>query len=168
MKRWYAVHTQPRAEKRAEIHLRNQGFSTFLPKVKGERRHARRVDQVVVPLFAGYLFVELDVESTSWRCINGTHGVRRLVCHGNSPAPVPHDVVDKIRSREDSCGVVELCPQLLRKGDRCRISTGPLSDVEAIFEELSGVRRAVLLLELLGRSVRVSVPVRRLVPVQAA
>ncbi|HQF30164.1 MAG TPA: transcription termination/antitermination NusG family protein, partial [Hyphomicrobiales bacterium] len=57
---WYVVSTQPHQEARAESNLVRQGFETWLPRFARERRHARKVDTVLVALFPGYLFVRLD------------------------------------------------------------------------------------------------------------
>ena len=49
--RWYAVHTFPFAEKRAEAQLNNQQFRTFLPKRQKTIRHARKLSTVIAPFF---------------------------------------------------------------------------------------------------------------------
>ena len=75
MIRWYVVHTQPQAEEKACWHLATQGFECFLPRVVGIKRHARRVQPVLAPLFPRYLFACFDLDATRWRAINGTRGV---------------------------------------------------------------------------------------------
>jgi hypothetical protein len=49
--RWYAVHTLPFAEARAEGQLHRQRFRTFQPKRHKTVRHARRLSTVEVPFF---------------------------------------------------------------------------------------------------------------------
>jgi transcriptional antiterminator RfaH len=51
MQRWYVVHTQSYQEARAELNLRRQGFEVWLPLSRRRRRHARRIDTVLAPLF---------------------------------------------------------------------------------------------------------------------
>src|SRR3546814_15823665 len=86
MTRWYVAQTQAQGEERARLNLERQGFRTYLPRYRRERRHARRRDVVKAPLFPGYIFIELDLEQSPWRSINGTFGVTRLVCHPHTPA----------------------------------------------------------------------------------
>src|SRR5258706_16252721 len=76
--RWYAVNCLSNREFLASSQLRNQGFRTFLPRRLTTRRHARKFDTVMRPLFPGYLFVQLDLSRDRWRSINGTLGVVRL------------------------------------------------------------------------------------------
>ena len=59
--RWYVVHTQPHAEKRAICHLERQGFFIFCPRMHKTVRHARKTTRVLAPMFPNYLFVRLDV-----------------------------------------------------------------------------------------------------------
>src|ERR1700740_1962344 len=73
--RWYAVHSLPFAEARAELQLKNQGFRTFQPKRQKTVRHARRLRTVEGPYFPRYLFIVLDLARDQWRRVNGPFGV---------------------------------------------------------------------------------------------
>lgn len=160
MRYWYAVQTQSSAEARAIGNLMRQGFETFFPRYHKTRRHARKVETIEAPLFPGYVFVRLDLGVDRWRAIHSTLGVRRLVCLGEDPAPVPSAVMAEIQVRSDEAGLVE--PPLscdLRRGSLVEIVSGPFAECSGIFEELDDQRRAVLLLSLLGRPVRLSIGV---------
>ena len=159
MSMWAAVHTHALAEAKAAFHLRRQGFKVFLPRYRKRRRHARRVDTVAAPLFPRYLFVALDPKVSLWRSILSTVGVRDLVRFGSAPAAVPEHVITGLRDRADAEGFVPTTPvDDLRAGDPVRIVSGPLSDVEALFECVTDAQRVTLLLDLLGRRVRYQVP----------
>ena len=156
---WCAVHTHALAESKAAFHLRRQGFAVFLPRYRKRRRHARRVEMVPAPLFPRYLFVALDPEETRWRPILSTVGVCDLVRFGARPAAISSEIIAAIRAREDEEGYVATTRIAdLRTGEPVRIVAGPLSDVDALFECVDDNDRVTLLLELLGRRVRVHVP----------
>jgi len=161
MKRWYVIRTQPNGEDKASFHLRAQGFDVFLPKRRKQRRHARKTETVLRALFPGYLFVNIDVEAQQWRSINGTVGVKNIFCHGDKPMAVPIGVIEEIQSREID-GAVSLAPKGLKKGDMVRVIDGAFADCSALLEELTDEKRAILLLDLLGREVRVSAPLENL------
>ena len=96
-RRWYVVHSQPQNEIRADTHLRHQGFETYLPRHLRKRRHARKTEIVVKPLFPRYLFfVALDLKFDRWRAVHSTIGVSQLVTAGDVPIPVPDGAVDEI------------------------------------------------------------------------
>ena len=157
--RWHVAHTAPCAEEKAAYHLRRQNFHVYLPYNRKRRRHARRTDWVNKALFPTYLFIEMDPEMTQWRCINSTVGIRRLVSQGERPAPVPCGVVEDIIAHEDDTGLVRMDRMIpFREGEAVQIATGAFSDRIGLFEDLSDDDRVTVLLDLLGRQVRVRVP----------
>jgi len=165
MSEWYIVRTQTRAEERAVRHLNNQGFDAYLPRYSKQIRHARKTQTALRPLFPGYVFVYIDTEHQRWRAINGTVGVIELVQFGDGPKPIRAEIVDAIRAREDSKGVVSLAPESLKKGDSVRVREGAFADSVALLEEVSDQKRVFLLLDLMGREVRVSMPTENLTKV---
>jgi transcriptional antiterminator RfaH len=154
---WFVVRTQPRTEEKAVRHLTNQGFATYLPRYQRRIRHARQNKIVLRPLFPSYLFVYLDPDRCRWRSINGTIGVREILTSGLTPISVHKRVIEEIRAREDETGAVRLSPPTFRRGQIVRMLDGPLADVSALFEEMRDEDRAVLLVSLLGRKVRLQV-----------
>ena len=158
--RWYVVQTQPNAENKAVVHLARQGFATYLPRYLKRRRHARRVDVVAAPLFPRYLFVEIDMAVQRWRSIYSTIGVSWLVCNGDFPAPVPEQVVITLKAREDAGGLVRLEHRpSFRAGDKIRVLDGVFADCLGLYEGMKDSDRVAILLDLLGRKVRVTVDV---------
>ncbi|MEX2642210.1 MAG: transcription termination/antitermination NusG family protein [Acetobacterales bacterium] len=156
MSRWYVARTQPNAEQRACSHLQRQGFDTYMPCYLRRRRHARRTEWRAAPLFPGYVFVRFDRDAARWRAIHSTVGVSHLVCQGERPAPVPEGVVEDIRAAEDETGMVPL-NEAPARGDRVAVGDGPFAGCAGLFDGDSDERRVFVLLDLLGRQVRVSV-----------
>jgi transcriptional antiterminator RfaH len=162
MSAWYAVHTQPMAEQRAAANLRRQGFATYLPLYRRRRSHARRVELVERPLFARYLFVQLDLRIDRWRTILGTFGVSGLVRIGDTPLPVPTRVVEALQ-RGEAAGDFDESLDSARKfkiGAGIRVLSGPFAELVGKFQGLADAERVVVLLDLLGREVPVRVPNR--------
>ena len=99
MNRWYVVHSHPREEARAFGHLTRQGFDAWLPYRRTIRRHARRTEAVLRPLFPRYLFVRVDLAAERWRPILSTSGVQALVSGGDAPLPVADETIDGLQAR---------------------------------------------------------------------
>ena len=157
--RWYVVHTQPQNEARAEAHLRRQGFTTYLPRYLRSRRHARKTETVARPLFPRYVFVAVDVARDRWRAIQSTFGVSHIVLAGEGPAALPDGIIEEIRARETESGFVTLgLPAGVKPGSRVRLLEGIFAESRGILERVGDDRRVAILLELLGREVRVFVP----------
>lgn len=154
--RWYVVQTQPHCESKAVWHLERQGFDTYLPRYQKRRRHARRVETVAAPLFPRYLFVAIDMAAQRWRSIHSTIGVSRLVCNGDDPAILAAGVVDGLKRREDERGFVQLDSRpRFAVGDPVRIVDGIFTSCLGLFDGISDGERVAVLLDLLGRKVRV-------------
>lgn len=156
--RWFVVQSQPNAEMKAASHLARQGFAPYLPRYMKRRRHARRVEMVAAPLFPRYLFVTIDMSAQRWRSIFSTVGVSRLICNGENPTPIPDEVIATLKAREDETGFVRLDfrPQF-RVGDKIRVLDGIFADCLGIFDGMPDRDRVSILLDLLGRKVRVLV-----------
>lgn len=154
--RWYVAQTRPHAEAKASLHLRRQGFAIYLPRYLKQRRHARRVEKIAAPLFPGYLFVSIDMAAQQWLSIDSTIGVARLVRDGERPAPVPQVVIDALVTREDANGFVQLDRRpRFSPGDKIRVVGGAFSDCYGLYDGMSARERVAILLDLLGRQVRV-------------
>jgi transcriptional antiterminator RfaH len=154
--RWYVVQTRPQAEGKAAAHLGRQGFKIYLPRYLKRRRHARRVEMVATPLFPRYMFVAIDMAVHRWRSIQSTVGVARLVCNGDHPAEVPEAVIKGLRLGEDERGFVRLeKPPAFHVGDKIRILDGVFSACLGLFEGMTDGERIAILLDMLGRKVRV-------------
>jgi transcription elongation factor/antiterminator RfaH len=162
--RWYAVHTLPFAEARAEGQLHRQGFRTFQPKRHKTVRHARRLSTVDAPFFPRYLFIVLDLARHQWRSVNGTFGVSRLVMRGDRPHPVPRQVVEALIATADARGILQFDDKL-QIGGSVRLMTGPFAEQLAILDRLDDAGRVRVLLDILGRQVAISTAANNVLPV---
>jgi transcriptional antiterminator RfaH len=152
---WYVVQTHVNSESKATAHLLRQGYDVYLPRYLKRRRHARRVENVPAPLFPRYLFVGFDA-AARWRSIQSTQGVSHLVCNGNEPAVLPASVIAELRRREDDNGFTRLdLRPLYAPGDKVRVVDGVFGDSFGSFEGMADRDRVAILLDLLGRKVRV-------------
>lgn len=150
---WYVAETQPRKEALAAFHLGRQDFDFFLPRYRKTRRHARKFDTVLAPLFPGYIFVRFDRTQTHWRSINGTFGVRRLICgEGGALQSLPTRVVEALQSR-CSGDIFETAIDTIKPGEQVRIIHGPFTDLIAKVQSLDDRGRVALLLDVLGGGV---------------
>ena len=141
---WSVAQTETRRETTAARFLSDQGFTTYLPRIK--------VKKLVTPLFPGYLFVRIE---THWWSVNQTIGVIHLLTAGDSPAQIRDNIVDAIKAKERG-GIVRLPPpQGLRIGQQVRVLKGSFEGHVGLYDGMSGKDRERVLLDLLGRKVPV-------------
>lgn len=160
--RWYVVQTKQHCEDQALVHLGRRGVRAYLPKMRHWPRPA--VGSGVGPLFPGYLFVEVDLD-TQYYSVAWAPGVKRFVCFDQGlPPVVPTAAVAFFQSREDASGLVRL-DDGDEHGRSVRIAHGAFRDLHGVIERRLPERdRVVLLMNFLQREVRVEVPERWLRP----
>ena len=153
---WHVAFTQPNCENRAAAHLANQDFPVYLPRFMKRRRIGKREVHGPSPLFPRYIFVAVDVANQRWRAINGTVGVQWLLCHGDRPSVIDTSVIEAIAGREDENGLIKLAPmRSFRPGEAIRVTAGVFADQLGLCEGMADQNRVRILLNLLGRKVRV-------------
>src|SRR5262245_7809800 len=166
---WVAASTHPHKEATAISNLQRQGFEAYCPMVRRRWRHARKVQDVLRPLFPGYVFVAVDPMQHRWRPILSTVGVRTLVRFGDSLGLLPHRFVESLRSREAD-GAVSICypPSSFAPGDKIRLCDGPFEGLIATVLAVEEHARLRILMHLLNRGVRVRVPTNSVAPADAS
>jgi transcriptional antiterminator RfaH len=157
---WYVVQTQINAEAKAARNLLRQGFEIYLPRYLKRRSHARKIEKVAAPLFPRYMFVNIDIATQRWRSVQSTYGVSRLVLNGSDPSPVAGAIIDQLKAREDANGFVKLDQRpKFAIGEKVRVVAGVFAENLGLFDGMADRDRVAILLELLGRKVRVSIEV---------
>jgi transcription elongation factor/antiterminator RfaH len=163
MEFWYALYTKPKKEHQVDSLLREQGIETYLPTIRRKVRRRDRPERVVY--FPCYLFARIDFEVVPRSSISWMPGVRRLVSSGDQPAVVAEEIVDLLRHRLES--VEQVGHGRFRPGDRVRITSGPLRDLEAVFERpLSSAERVRILLDVMGRMMPVEIDYTQIKPLE--
>ena len=155
---WSVAQTEPQRENVAVHFLGEQGFETYLPVIKAQRR--------LLPLFPSYLFVRIE---NAWWAIGRTIGVLRVLCNGDHPAESRDEIVMKIKAQEKN-GVVKLPtprPKFI-VGDKVSVVTGSFMGQIGIYDGMSGKARERVLLDLLGRKVPVELPKNAIEPLRVA
>lgn len=162
---WYAVRVKSRHEKVVDSSLRGKGYETFLPLYHDHRQWGHRKAEVELPLFPGYVFVQLEFQRRL--PVLQTTGVVQFVCNGHQPAPVDREELAAIRAISLSGLPVAPWP-FLEAGQRVRVVEGSLKDVEGLLTEVKNRDRIVVSLSLLQRSVSVELDRAAIVPVNGA
>ncbi len=159
---WYAVQIRARDEIKALGHLVRQGYRIYLPRYAKRIRHARKTELVPRPLFPGYLFVRLNLAADGWRSIRSTVGVAGagIVCFGGQPVPLPNGIVEGLKALEDVDGLIQFEDRFsFKRGDQVVILNGPFSRQLGLCDGITENQRIAILLNLLGRKVRVMLDV---------
>lgn len=147
---WFALKVRARAEKTAETFLISRGFDVFCPTYAERRKYSDRIKSLETALFPGYLFCQLAW--TNRFPVLSAPNVEYIVGFGNEPTPVTHSEVTAVRSIVNSGTPCQPHP-FLRVGQKVRLESGPLADLEGILVGKRGSHRLVVSVGLLQRSV---------------
>lgn len=165
---WYVVQTKPRQEKRAEENLINQGFDVFLPMLTVEKLRNGKISKLIEPLFSRYLFVQLDLTTGHWNRIQHTLGVSKLLALGGVPLALPSNLIAVLKTEQNhlinQTGLNTPFERLLVAKDEVLFTQGPLKGFLGVFQEHDGEARALVLVEILSKSHRITVDLSNIVP----
>lgn len=162
-RRWYVVHSAPRAEWMVHRGLRRLGYDTLYLHYPGTVKHANRVIGVIKPLFPRYLFVGLR-EGQGLYDVNELSGVSTVLYGADGPYEVEQAVIEELRARGDDDGQVagyersrkRRLPELL-EGQCVRIVDGPFRGYNAVVVLDSGTMIR-LNVEVFRRLIEADVP----------
>ena len=163
--RWYALHTRARHEKRVNTRLEERGFEVFLPLVPRVRQLHDRKKVVPWPIFPGYVFARFTTGALA--NVLGTPGVAAIVRLNGQPAPIADEEIDNVRRLAAGIRETGQLPEpspLVQEGQRVRIVSGTLRDVEGIVVERRGGNRALVQVGVraIGQGLKVDVDVTAL------
>jgi transcriptional antiterminator RfaH len=154
---WYLIHTKPRQENIALENLQQQGYTCYLPLFNVEKIRRGKFAVVLEALFPRYLFIQLDtaLSSQSWTPIRSTKGVNRLVAFGGQPVKVDETLVSILKVAEEN--QPERLQKMFAAGDKVQLTQGAFAGLEGIYQMADGESRAMVLIEILNKPVRIAV-----------
>jgi transcriptional antiterminator RfaH len=155
---WYLIYTKPRQERTAKLNLDRQGYETYLPLKNERRRRQGGYVYSIDPMFSRYLFIHLNKVTDNWGPIRSTIGVTDIVRFAGQPTVVPDRLVNCIRANDNENGIQTTATQEFNGGNKVQIVEGPMNGYEGIFVGKTGKERAIVLLDVLGKSTYLELP----------
>jgi transcriptional antiterminator RfaH len=157
---WYAIYTNPRAEKKAHAVLVSKGINSYLPLQRTLRRWSDRKKWVEEPLFRSYIFV--NIPQNHYFDVLNTPGVVRYITFEGKAVPVPEHQIEAIRfylSNEDLPGDLEgdFIP-----GKMVEVVKGPMRGLRGELIEIAGKHKVKVEISAIGQSILVTIPVSQL------
>ena len=150
---WYAVMTRPRHEKKVAKELEQNSVVSYLPLASELRRWSDRKKRVELPLFPGYVFVQLVPTAHNKVSVLRLGGVLHFVGASGHGAPILDAEIEAIRTIL-SHNVPVSPTGYLHVGQHVRIRGGALDGVEGVLSECG--RRLVVSIEAIQRSLSVT------------
>jgi transcription antitermination factor NusG len=160
-KKWYAVYTRSRAEKKVLLELEFQGIDAYLPLQRKLRQWSDRKKWVEVPLISGYIFV--FISGREYDKVLKTNGVVTYVRFEGKAAIIPDVQINFIKKMLSHSEMnIEVSSQQFIPGDTVEVSEGPLIGLTGTLVSFKGKKRVAVQIEQLNLSLIVDLPLNQI------
>lgn len=145
-KKWYAVYTRSRTEKKVLFEMEQIGIQAYLPLITTLRQWSDRKKKVEVPLIPSYIFVKI-YESEIQKVLSLPAAVRFIMFEGKKVA-IPENQITAIQTMIEKNPDITATNQHIKKGDNVRIASGPLNGLKGEVVEVDGKQKFVLRIDI--------------------
>ncbi len=155
---WTAARTKPRCEKVVDGYCSKNGIVSYLPVRRRAQRYQRRTVETFLPLFPGYLFVQLGESEKS--LLLRSNRIAHILPIDRLHEEVLIGELQELLKLERLSEKMEVIvkPEIV-PGSPVYIASGALQGLRGIVERRQNVTRLTINVELLGHSASVEVDV---------
>ncbi len=163
-KKWYALYTKPRWEKKIDTVLIRKGIESWCPLQKIERQWSDRKKIIEDPLFKSYVFVRIDTTERSKVLM--TDGVLNFVHYLGKPAVIKNKEVDIIKKylAEKDASISIISKEGFAEETKIIVNHGVFMGNEGTVIR-GGKKKVYVKLESLGQVMVVEFPAEYLSPI---
>jgi len=163
-KKWFALYTKPRWEKKINTALLKKGIESWCPLQVIEKQWSDRKKIIEEPLFRSYVFVRINEEEKN--NVLSTDGVLNFVYYLSKPAVIKDEEVNNIRMylADKDARISIISEEGFMQGEKIKINFGVFMDKEGTV--LKGSKKKVFVqLQSLGQVMVVEFPAEYLSPI---
>jgi len=155
---WTAVRTRPRCEKVVDTYCQRHRIPCYLPLRRRAQRYQRRTVETFLPLFPGYVFVQIDNETRS--VLLQSHKIVTVLRIDAVQERTLVAELGDVQLLERAALEAELVvqPEIV-PGRPVRVRSGPLAGMSGIVQRRQQKTRVTVNVEILGQSVSVELDV---------
>lgn len=165
VKKWYALYTKPRTEKKAYSNLIRKGIESWCPVQKIQRQWSDRKKIIEDPLFKSYVFVRInDAERLA---VLQTDGIINFVHHSGKPAVIRDEEIETVKAylKEESVHITTQSLESINEEIKVKIKSGVFMDNTGTVVR-GGKKKVYVRLESLGQMLTVEFPIEDVKPVK--
>lgn len=155
-KKWYAVYTNPRAEKLVRDRLEEINIEVFLPLQRTYRIWSDRKKLVEKPLLTSYVFVK--VSPCDFLKVYQTTGVVRFITFEGVPASIPQKQIDNLRLLINSDTEIEITSEKLEPGDNVEVIRGSMIGLTGELLKRGKQNRVIIRIDRLDLNLVINIP----------
>jgi transcription antitermination factor NusG len=146
-KKWYAVYTRPRWEKKVQKTLEERGMECYCPLNKVHRKWSDRIKIVEEPLFKSYVFVKVTEEDKT--PVRMTQGVVNFIYWLGKPAVIKEKEIETIKRFLNDHHDVEVRSVDIKTGEKVIVQSGILMGKQGTVKKVMH-KKVEVLIESIG------------------
>jgi transcriptional antiterminator RfaH len=155
-KKWYALYTKPRWEKKVSQLLNERRIENYLPLQKMLKQWSDRKKWVQEPLFRSYIFVHISPDE--YLPSLQTSGVVRFITFEKKAIAIPPVQIEAIKTYvQTGEEFIQETPDV-KTGDRVVVIRGSLKGLEGILIQVSKKKRLRIMIDGIQQSLHIKVP----------
>lgn len=155
---WKALYVASRTEKKVAHRLTELGIEAYVPLKSEMKQWSDRKKTVITPLINGYVFVKLNEEQRE--LVFKAQGVIQYVRFNSGDAIIREEEITVLKSIETKGYYAEVIPlQKFNQGERTFINNGQFKGMTGIIERTSGKEIYTIILESIGYTLRINLPI---------
>jgi transcription antitermination factor NusG len=152
---WYAFHTKPRQEFKAESHIKDLDIENYLPVIVKKNQWSDRLKEISEPVIRGYIFAKTN-ESGRLKILEQNAICKCLFDHGK-PAIIPEWQIDNLKRFLQTKSEYFISDGIV-KGTKVEITNGPFAGVIGVIQSSSGKKTIAVSIELINRTITAYLP----------
>jgi transcriptional antiterminator RfaH len=155
-KKWFALYTRPRFEKKVEKYLKDRGIICYLPLYKTLRQWSDRKKWVELPLFPSYLFVNVD--ERDYRNVLNAPGALKYITFEGFAVEIKEKQIENIKWILSSDILAEPLNETIPEGSIVEVIKGPLKGLFAELVHYNNKKIVVVRIDQLDKSLEILIP----------
>lgn len=155
-KKWYALYTRSRSEKKVLLELEYAGIEAYLPLITRMRQWSDRVKKIEEPLFRSYIFVHIH-ENEYYTAVN-IPGAMRFVTFEGKAVDIPEKQIEAIRFYLSDPEPVADDEQVISVGQLVRVKHGQMEGLIGRLVRYKNKHRLLVLIEAIGQTINLNIP----------
>jgi transcription antitermination factor NusG len=165
-KEWYALYVQVNHEREVVKRLEQRQVGCFLPTMETWSKRRDRRKRIQLPMFPGYVFVHVLLDSSANLTIVKTPGALSLVHNSDGPLSIPSYQVENLQTMVCSAQPLQV-HAYLKEGELVHVVRGPLSGCIGILSRIDPRKgRLIVSVDIIKKSVSVELDLEDVEPVK--
>ncbi|NQU67715.1 MAG: UpxY family transcription antiterminator [Candidatus Marinimicrobia bacterium] len=153
--KWYAIYVKSRHELKVSESLTQKEIINLVPQIKVVRQWSDRRKTVKIPLFRGYVFVNIDFSKEKFAVLQN-YGVVKFIGIKGIPSIIPDHEIRWLDILIENSDTVQY-ESSLRIGEKVAVIAGPFKGIQGQIIDIRNTTRLLISFESISQMVSIEI-----------